>query len=29
LELGRTGPVAKLARALIPTLGTDQFYELW
>jgi hypothetical protein len=29
LELGQTGPVAKLARALIPTLGTDQFYELW
>src|SRR2546429_666942 len=29
LELGRTGPVEKLARALIPTLGTDQFYELW
>ena len=29
LELGRTGPVAELARALIPTLGTDQFFELW
>ena len=29
LELGQTGPAAKLARALIPTLGTDQFYELW
>ena len=29
LELGRTGPVAELAPALIPTLGTDQFYELW
>ena len=29
LELGQTGPVAQLARALIPTLGTDQFYELW
>jgi hypothetical protein len=29
LELGQTGPVAKLAPALIPTLGTDQFYELW
>ena len=29
LELGRTGPVAELAHALIPTLGTDQFYELW
>jgi hypothetical protein len=30
LELhGHTGPVAKLARALIPTLGTEQFYELW
>lgn len=23
------GPVAELARALIPTLGTDQFFELW
>jgi hypothetical protein len=29
LELRQTGPVAKLARALIPTLGTDQFFELW
>src|SRR6266581_2548656 len=30
LELhGQTGPVAKLAHALIPTLGTEQFYELW
>jgi len=29
LELGQRGPVVKLARALIPTLGTDQFYELW
>ncbi len=30
LELhSQTGPVANLARALIPTLGTDQFYELW
>jgi hypothetical protein len=29
LELGQTGPVAKLARALIPTLGTEQFFELW
>jgi hypothetical protein len=29
LELGQTGPVAKLARAIIPTLGTDEFYELW
>ncbi|HEX6554232.1 MAG TPA: hypothetical protein VF026_15810 [Ktedonobacteraceae bacterium] len=29
LELVRTGTVAKLARELIPTLGTDQFYELW
>ena len=29
LELRQTGPVAELARALIPTLGTDQFYELW
>jgi len=25
----QTGPVAKLASALIPTLGTEQFYELW
>jgi len=29
LELKQTGPVATLARAFIPTLGTDQFYELW
>ena len=29
LELHRTGPMAELARTLIPTLGTDQFYELW
>ncbi len=30
LELHRqTGSVAELARALIPTLGTEQFYELW
>ncbi len=30
LELhGQTGPVAKLAHVLIPTLGTEQFYELW
>jgi hypothetical protein len=29
LELGQTGPVAELARALIPTLGTDEFYDLW
>jgi hypothetical protein len=29
LELGQTGPVATLARALIPTLGTEQFFELW
>jgi hypothetical protein len=29
LELGQTGPVATLAHALIPTLGTDRFYELW
>jgi hypothetical protein len=29
LELGQTGPVATPARALIPTLGTEQFYELW
>jgi hypothetical protein len=29
LELGQTGPVTTLARALIPTLGTEQFYELW
>jgi hypothetical protein len=29
LELGQTGLVAKLAHALIPTLGTEQFFELW
>ncbi len=30
LELhGQTGPVAELARALISTLGTEQFSELW
>jgi hypothetical protein len=30
LELhGQMGPVADLAHALIPTLGTEQFYELW
>jgi len=29
LELVQTGSVAQLAGALIPTLGTDQFYELW
>lgn len=29
LELGQTGSVATLAHTLIPTLGTDQFYELW
>jgi len=29
LELGQAEPLAKLARALIPTLGTEQFYELW
>lgn len=29
LELGQAGPVAELARALIPTLGTEQFFELW
>ncbi|HEY6411381.1 MAG TPA: hypothetical protein VIY29_28300 [Ktedonobacteraceae bacterium] len=29
LELRQTGSVATLARALIPTLGTDQFFELW
>ena len=29
LKLGQTGSVAKLARALIPTLGTEEFYELW
>ena len=29
LELVQTGSVAQLAGALIPTLGTEQFYELW
>jgi hypothetical protein len=29
LELGQTGPVATLARELIPSLGTDEFFELW
>lgn len=29
LELGQMGSVATLACALVPTLGTDQFYELW
>jgi hypothetical protein len=30
LELyAHTGSVAELARALIPTLGTEQFFELW
>jgi hypothetical protein len=29
LELRQTGTVAELAGALIPTLGTDQFFELW
>jgi hypothetical protein len=30
LELhGQTGPVTELARALIPKLGTEQFFELW
>ena len=29
LELHQTGPVAELARTLIPTLGTDEFFELW
>jgi hypothetical protein len=29
LELGQMGPVAKLARVIIPTLGTEEFYELW
>ncbi len=29
LKLGQTGSMTKLARAFIPTLGTDQFYELF
>ncbi len=29
LELRQTGSVTSLARSLIPTLGTDQFFELW
>ncbi len=29
LELGQTGSATTLARALIPTLGTGQFFELW
>ncbi len=29
LELHQTGFVRELACALIPALGTDQFYELW
>jgi hypothetical protein len=29
LELRQTGPIVELARALIPSLGTDQFFELW
>jgi len=29
LALGQTGPVVELAHALIPTLGTDAFFELW
>jgi len=29
LELGQTGPVATMTSALIPTLGTEQFYNLW
>jgi len=29
LDLHRTGSVEELASTLIPTLGTDQFYELW
>ena len=29
LKLVQTGPVAKLASKLIPTLGTDEFFELW
>lgn len=29
LELAKTGTIATLAHALIPTLGTDEFYELF
>lgn len=29
LDLYRTGSVEELAHALIPTLGTEQFFELW
>jgi len=29
LELRQTGSVAELARSLIPTLGTDEFFDLW
>jgi hypothetical protein len=29
LELGQSGSVTTLARALIPTLGSEQFFELW
>jgi hypothetical protein len=29
LELGQTGSIEKLTSELIPTLGTDEFYELW
>lgn len=29
LTLGDTGPVEELAAALVPTLGTDAFYDLW
>jgi hypothetical protein len=29
LKLVQTGPLTKLASALIPTLGTDRFFELW
>ena len=29
LALGDTGPVEELAAELVPTLGTDAFYDLW
>jgi hypothetical protein len=29
LLLGQTGLIAVLAQALIPTLGTEKFYDLW